>query len=235
MVHAFTAGLPAAEESAHDIHGDTEYQYELRWLDQDSNYWNYYPKEANENDRATPGNWEGDFVIKRLFVTVKKVTYKCKHCYKNLERHFTTFFNGPLAVFMDMYSIHETESKKDRYAGKQLSVWGKQSSFLRNKNKDMWTEYLIPQILVMKMIHANDEEGEPVDRYRNTNINRESLTRALEDWMPWLEIAEPITEHEGIEPILRIRRKPQKLEKCGSDRSGDRPEDSESIRRALPR
>ena len=57
--HAFIAGLPKAEESSHDEHGDTEWQYRISWVDQE-NIWPTYPEKGKERDfdssTASPRN-----------------------------------------------------------------------------------------------------------------------------------------------------------------------------------
>jgi hypothetical protein len=204
LVHGFIAGLPEAEESAHDRHGDTEFQYNLRWMEQGSFNYKYFPKEANENPRGTPQGKDlpelmarREYEVKRLFLEVKQVAYKCKECNCEMERYFKTFFNGPLAVFMDMFQTSEYDGKTTTYADEHVSVWLKVNKYLRNKQSPMWTEYLLPVGIVIEMMEANDGEG-PRMKYRNISFTKEMLEKAIDGWMPWHAHSSISTEHGYI-------------------------------------
>lgn len=211
--HAFIAGLPKAEESSHDEHGDTEWQYRISWVDQE-NYWPTYPAKVKESkfdpESSTFGqvvrvfaNEQGErFKLRRLWINVMKVNYNCKHCDGDLDRHWTTYFRGPLAVFIDMHRKQEpTEYYPEgiQWADEIVSVWKKTKA---SKGRyglaiDEYEEILVPRPLVQEMLEANDGEGEPLEGHGNQHL-REHFVRALENWMPWhLDSVESdkITEH----------------------------------------
>lgn len=202
--HGFVAGLPAAEESSHDTHGDTEWQYRISWVEQE-NYWPTYPEKVEEsklnpNVRIFANNDGERFKLRRLWINVKQIKYNCKHCNRDIERHWGTYFRGPLAVFIEMHRLQEpTEYHPDgiQWADEIISVWKKtKGSPGRYGSKvDEYEEILIPRPLLKEMLEANDGEGEPIERFGSNQHLREDLQRGLDgNWMPWHSV-EQLTEH----------------------------------------
>jgi len=204
--HAFIAGLPKAEESSHDEHGDTEWQYRISWVDQE-NIWPTYPEKVKES-KFNPNvrvfaNEQGErFKLRRLWINVMKVNYNCKHCDGDIDRHWSTYFRGPLAVFIDMHRKQEpTEYYPEgvQWADEIVSVWKKTkaSKGRYGLSIDEFEEILIPRPLLREMLAAPASDGEPIQGHGNQHL-RENLVRGLSyNWMPWHSVeSEQITEHE---------------------------------------
>lgn len=203
--HGFIAGLPRAEESEHHTHGDTEYQYRIRWVEQDR----AWPTVGCDND--TPDRFDNGaewdelkcFKIKRLHIVVKEVQYNCHHCDGDLERGFKTIFMGPLSLFMEKFRFSkDRDGKTMEWCGKIVSVWETSNTSTRHSRPEaVFKETLIPEDLLFEMLTENGGEHEPIEGH-GKRIMRSDLQRAYDNegtgWKPWHDYAiaeELATEH----------------------------------------